>query len=128
MNYGIRILVVEDLLTTRLFFKRTLKKLGFNNVVVTENGHSALNELKAGEFDLIISDWHMPKMDGLAFFKALKKSSILKKIPFVLITVEKEKNRVMEAMKAGVDQYLVKPVDPQELDTRIQEVFASLEA
>ena len=68
MNYDINILIVEDLLTTRLFLRRTLKKLGYTNVVLSPDGEEALEELGRKSFDLIISDWHMPKMDGLDFF------------------------------------------------------------
>ncbi len=68
MNYDINILIVEDLLTTRLFLRRTLRKLGYTNVVLSEDGEVALQELERKPFDLIISDWHMPKMDGLDFF------------------------------------------------------------
>ena len=71
MNYDINILIVEDLLTTRVFLRRTLKKLGYTNVVLSEDGEVAIKELELKPFDLIISDWHMPNMDGLDLYKAL---------------------------------------------------------
>ncbi|MZH42103.1 MAG: response regulator [Nitrospinae bacterium] len=122
MNYDINILIVEDLLTTRLFLRRTLKKLGYTNVVLCADGEEALEELERSTYDLIISDWHMPKMDGLDFFKALSKNHKLNDIPFLLITAEKERNKVIEAVQAGIKEYLVKPVEPEKLSTKIKQV------
>ena len=75
MNYDINILIVEDLLTTRLFLRRTLKKLGYTNVVLSGDGEIALKKLELKSFDLIISDWRMPNIDGLDFYKALSKKT-----------------------------------------------------
>ena len=119
MNYDINILIVEDLLTTRLFLRRTLKKLGYTNVVLSGDGEIALKELELKSFDLIISDWHMPNMDGLDFYKALSKNRKWSEIPFLLITAEKERNKVVEA---GIKEYLVKPVKPENLSNKIKEV------
>jgi len=127
MDYGIKILVVEDQLAAQLFVKRTLKKLGYHDVVVVDDGRKALREINANDYDLVISDWHMPNMDGLNFFKALRNGSILKKIPFLLVTADMEKENVMKAMKAGVDQYIVKPVQPDELQARIKQFFEGVE-
>jgi two-component system, chemotaxis family, chemotaxis protein CheY len=122
MNYDINILIVEDLLTTRLFLRRTLKKLGYTNVVLSEDGAAALKELERKVYDLIISDWHMPNMDGLDFYKALSKNRKWSEIPFLLITAEKERDKVIEAVQAGIKEYLVKPVQPEKLSSKIKEV------
>ncbi|MBC8286179.1 MAG: response regulator [Nitrospinae bacterium] len=122
MNYDINILIVEDLLTTRLFLRRTLKKLGYTNVVLSADGELALEELERKSFDLIISDWHMPKMDGLDFFRALSKNRKWNEIPFLLITAEKERDKVIEAVQAGIKEYLVKPVEPEKLSNKIKQV------
>jgi two-component system chemotaxis response regulator CheY len=119
MNYDINILIVEDLLTTRLFLRRTLKKLGYTNVVLSGDGEIALKELELKSFDLIISDWHMPNMDGLDLYKALSKNRKWSEIPFLLITAEKERDKVIEA---GIKEYLVKPVKPENLSNKIKEV------
>lgn len=126
MDYGINILVVEDLLSSRVFLKRTLKKLGFNNVVAVSDGQAALDEYKINEYDLVISDWIMPGMDGLALYQALTKGEFLKKIPFIMISVEKNREKVCKAVKSGVDHYLLKPVHPEELRTKIQEVYGTM--
>jgi two-component system chemotaxis response regulator CheY len=119
MNYDINILIVEDLLTTRLFLRRTLKKLGYTNVVLSGDGEIALKELELKSFDLIISDWHMLNMDGLDLYKALSKNRKWSEIPFLLITAEKERDKVIEA---GIKEYLVKPVKPENLSNKIKEV------
>ena len=122
MNYDINILIVEDLLTTRLFLRRTLKKLSYTNVVLSEVGEDAIKELELKPFDLIISDWHMPNMDGLDLYKALSKNRKWSEIPFLLITAEKERNKVVEAVEVGIKEYLVKPVKPENLSNKIKEV------
>ena len=119
MNYDINILIVEDLLTTRLFLRSTLKKRGYTNVVLSEDGEIALKELELKSFDLIISDWHMPNMDGLDLYKALSKNRKWSEISFLLITAEKERDKVIEA---GIKEYLVKPVKPENLSNKIKEV------
>ena len=98
------------------------QKLGYTNVVLSGDGEIALKELKLKSFDLIISDWHMPNMDGLDFYKALSKNQKWSDIPFLLITVEKERNKVVEAVEVGIKEYLVKPVKPENLSNKIKEV------
>ena len=95
------------------------QKLGYTNVVLGGDGEIALKELELKSFDLIISDWHMPNMDGLDFYKALSKNQKWSDIPFLLITAEKERNKVVEA---GIKEYLVKPVKPENLSNKIKEV------
>ena len=95
------------------------QKLGYTNVVLSGDGEIALKELELKSFDLIISDWHMPNMDGLDFYKALSKNQKWSDIPFLLITEEKERNKVVEA---GIKEYLVKPVKPENLSNKIKEV------
>jgi len=95
------------------------QKLGYTNVVLGGDGEIALKEFELKSFDLIISDWHMPNMDGLDFYKALSKNQKWSDIPFLLITAEKERNKVVEA---GIKEYLVKPVKPENLSNKIKEV------
>jgi two-component system chemotaxis response regulator CheY len=98
------------------------QKLGYTNVVLGGDGEIALKEFELKSFDLIISDWHMPNMDGLDFYKTLSKNQKWSDIPFLLITAEKERNKVVEAVEAGIKEYLVKPVKPENLSNKIKEV------
>ena len=122
MNFDINILIVEDLLTTRLLLRKILKKLGYTNVALAEDGRAALDELKQKPFDLIISDWHMPNMDGLGLYKEIDKDPKLREIPFLLITAEKELDKVVEVIEAGVKEYVVKPITPDYLGNKIKDM------
>ena len=126
MDYSINILVVDDLATTRVFFKRILRKLGFKNVVAVADGLAALDEYKQADFDLVIADWKMPHMDGLELFKALNRGEFLKKVPFIMVSVEKDKDKIMEALRTGVDHYILKPVEPEQLKAKLEEVWSEL--
>jgi len=117
-----KILVVDDLPTTRLFIKRLLKKIGFEHIILAEDGESALNELKNTTFDLILSDWQMPHMNGLELLNSVRKNASHRNVPFIMITTETEKEKVIEAMKAGVDQYMIKPLNMDVLREKIEEV------
>ena len=112
--------MVEDVLTTRLFMKMSLKKLGYTNIVLADDGDRALIELKRGTFDLVLCDWNMPKINGLAFLQEMRKIKHLKTTPFLLITSETDKEKVKEALRAGVDQYIVKPIDVVTLEGKIK--------
>ena len=120
MDYQIRILVVEDVLTTRLFMKKILKKIGFTNIVLADDGDHALIELKRGTFDLVLCDWNMPNLSGLAFLLEMRKFEHLKNTPFLLITSETDKAKVMEALGAGISQYIVKPINSEALEEKIK--------
>lgn len=119
----IRILVVEDVLTTRLFMKKALKKMGYTDIVLADDGDSALIELKRGKFDLVLCDWNMPNISGLEFLQQMRKIRHLRFTPFLLVTSEMDKDRVKEAMRAGVDQYIVKPIDVVSLEGKIQKAL-----
>jgi two-component system chemotaxis response regulator CheY len=119
----LKILVVEDVLTTQVFIKRLLKNLGFENIVLAEDGESAFYEIKHNKFDLIISDWKMPNMDGMEFLKAVRKHPSHRDVPFIMLTGETELERVKEAVKAGVNQYVVKPISAEILKTKIESLL-----
>lgn len=120
LNPKIKILVVEDVLTTQVFLKRLLKNIGFENISLAEDGDAAFYELKHNKFDLIISDWKMPNMDGMEFLKVVRKHPPHRDVPFIMLTGEAELGKVKEAMKAGVNQYVVKPISVEILKTKIE--------
>ena len=114
-------LVVDDFATMRKIVKNVLKQIDITNVTEADNGKRALEVLrKEGDFELIVSDWIMPEMTGLEFLKACKEDESVKKIPFVMVTAEAQKASVIEAIKAGVDNYIVKPFTPDKLQEAIQ--------
>ncbi|MGD0231399.1 MAG: response regulator [Syntrophorhabdales bacterium] len=118
-------LVVDDFATMRKIVKNVLRQIDITNVTEAENGRQALDILrKDGGFELIVSDWIMPEMTGIEFLKACKDDESIKKIPFVMVTAEAQKDSVMEAIKGGVDNYIVKPFTPDRLQDAIQKAVA----
>jgi len=118
MNYTV--CVVEDEKVSRTMTLEMLKKMGLNKIVASTNGQIALDKLKAQEADLIISDWHMPVMDGLELYKAVKKEETLKDIPFLMVTVEDSKEKVIEALKLGIRDYIVKPLQKSSFEAKVK--------
>ncbi len=118
-------LVVDDFATMRKIVKNVLKQINITNVSEAENGKQALEVLKKdGDFELIISDWVMPEMTGIEFLKACKEDEEVKKIPFIMVTAEAQKDSVLEAIKGGVDNYIVKPFTPDKLQDAIEKAKA----
>jgi two-component system chemotaxis response regulator CheY len=102
-----------------------LRQIDITNVTEAENGRQALEILKKeGDFELIVSDWIMPEMTGIEFLKACKDDESVRKIPFVMVTAEAQKDSVIEAIKGGVDNYIVKPFTPDKLQDAIQKAVA----
>ena len=124
MNLGMKILVVDDSSLMRGFAKGSLKNLKLNNVTEAENGVEALAELKKEKYDLILSDLYMPNMDGLELLKAVRSDRNLKKIPFIIMTLDGKKGALIEAVKAGLNDYLIKPVTANALSKKLNNVFA----
>ena len=98
-----KVLVVDDFATMRKIIKNVLKQISIENVLEAENGKHALTVLKNEAVDLIISDWIMPEMTGIEFLKACKADETIRKIPFIMVTAEAQKDNIMEAIKSGVE-------------------------
>jgi len=123
LDTSIRVLVVDDFATMRRIVKGVLKQLGFSKIVEAVDGIEAFDMLKKEEVGLIVSDWNMPNMTGLELLKAVKGDDSLKGIPFVMVTAEGMKENVVEAVKAGVNNYIVKPFSPEAFTEKIESVF-----
>ncbi len=121
-----RVLVVDDSNVMRNIIKNNLKQLGFghDNIADAEDGSMGMKKLGEGSFDLVISDWNMPKMTGIDFLKAIRAEGSLKDIPFLMVTSESEKEKIMEAVQAGVNQYIVKPFNANQLEEKINQIFS----
>jgi two-component system, chemotaxis family, chemotaxis protein CheY len=122
-----KVLVVDDFATMRKIIKNVLKQINIENVLEAENGKHALTVLKNDVVDLIISDWIMPEMTGIEFLKACKADETIRKIPFIMVTAEAQKDNIMEAIKSGVDNYIVKPFTPDKLREAIDKAKAKVE-
>ena len=119
-----KILIVDDFSTMRRIVRNLLKQLSFNNVDEAEDGDVALEKLKDGSYDFVITDWNMPNMTGLELLKAVRADASLKDLPVLLITAEAEKENVVLAAEAGVNDYIVKPFTGDVLQQKINRIFA----
>ncbi len=119
------ILLVDDFSTMRRIIKNLLKDIGFINIDEAENGQAAFAKLKAGKFDFVISDWNMPVMTGIEFLRAVRGDADLKETPFLMVTAEAKQENVVEALQAGVNNYVVKPFTSATLKEKIDKIFGS---
>ena len=117
-----RIMLIDDSKTMRNIQKSVLKQLGYTEIEEACDGQDALSKVAAFKPELCLVDWNMPNMDGLAFVKAFRESD--KNTALIMVTTEAEKSRVIEAIKAGVNNYVVKPFTPDLLSERITETLA----
>ncbi len=124
INPDLKILVVDDFATMRRIVKNILTQLGFKEIIEADDGTSALDILKKEKVDLIISDWNMPKMTGLDLLKEVRADSAMADTPFIMVTAEAQQDNIILAVKAKVNQYIVKPFTADTLGEKINKVLA----
>ena len=122
-DQNMKILTVDDFSTMRRIIRNMLRQLGYTNVVEAEDGAEALSLLQREKVDFVISDWNMPHMNGLDLLKAIRADANLKPLPVLLVTAEALKENVVEALKAGVNNYVVKPFTAETLKEKIDAIF-----
>jgi two-component system chemotaxis response regulator CheY len=128
-----RILIVDDMPTLRDLLKAYLRRLGFRGITEADDGRMAYQALltaraSGSPFELVISDWNMPNMDGIELLKLVRSSPEWKNLPFLILTTESEKAKVIEAVTAQVSNYMVKPVDEEMLKDKLKKVYDKLQA
>jgi two-component system chemotaxis response regulator CheY len=121
---GMSILVVDDFSTMRRIIKGLLQDLGFPNITEADDGLTALPLLKAGNFDLLITDWNMPGMQGVELLRQVRADERLKKLPVLMLTAEAKREQIVEAAQAGVSGYVIKPFTAATLKEKIDKIFA----
>ena len=124
IDTSLKVLVVDDMSTMRRIVKNVLKQIGFSDMVEAENGQDALNKLKAGDIGFIVSDWNMPVMQGIDLLRAVRADAELKHLPFLMVTAEAQKDNIIEAVQAGVSNYVVKPFTAEALQEKLEKIFA----
>jgi two-component system chemotaxis response regulator CheY len=120
-----QILIVDDSSKMRRIMRLTLSRCGLSNVDEGENGVQGLAKAAAKQYDLVITDWNMPEMDGLEMTKALRKLPNYEKVPIMMVTTEGGKQEVIEALMQGVNSYIVKPFTEQILAEKLKGIFGS---
>lgn len=118
-----KILVVDDSPTMRRIVINSLKRIGYDDIVEGENGLEGVEQLKKGGVEFIITDWNMPEMNGLEFVKEVRATPDWEKLPILMVTTRSVQGDVIEAMKAGVNSYIVKPFTPPVLKEKIEAVL-----
>ncbi len=119
---SLKILLVDDSRTIRNIQKNTLKMLGHSDVTEAADGLEALKAIAKQRPDLMLVGWTMPNMDGIALIKRVRETD--NKLPIIMVTTESEKSRVLEALKAGVNNYVVKPFTADTLAEKINQTMA----
>lgn len=128
MNKNMKILVVDDFFTMRRIVKNLLKDLGFTNMEEADDGNTAFPLLKAGGFDFLVTDWNMPIMPGIDLLKKVRSDEALVDLPVLMVTAESKREQIVEAAKAGVNGYVVKPFTAITLKEKIDKIFERIEA
>ncbi len=121
-----KVLLVDDSRTMRNIQKGILTQLGYTEIEEAADGLDALSRVGAFGPELLLVDWNMPNMDGITFVKQYRAKG--GKSPVLMVTTEAEKSRVVEAIKAGVNNYVVKPFTPDGLAERIRETLERCKA
>lgn len=127
VSKDLKFLVVDDFSTMRRIVRNLLKELGFTNVEEAEDGIVALQKLRAGGFDFVVSDWNMPNMTGIELLKELRADPALKHLPLLMVTAEAKKENIIEAAQAGASGYVVKPFTAATLDEKLNKIFQAMQ-
>lgn len=124
LDLTLKVLVVDDMSTMRRIIKNVLKQIGYTDMEEAENGEEGLKKLKNGGFGLVVSDWNMPVMMGIDMLRAIRADPELKHLPVLMVTAEAQKENIIEAVQAGVSNYVVKPFTADALLEKLQKIFA----
>lgn len=119
-----RFLVVDDSTTMRRIITHTLNTLGHLDVTQAGNGREGLERLNDGPVDVIITDWSMPEMSGIDFIRTVRSMPAVKDTPVLMVTTNAAKDNIVEALKAGVSSFIVKPFTPDTMREKIEAVTA----
>jgi two-component system, chemotaxis family, chemotaxis protein CheY len=122
-DLNMKVLVVDDMATMRRIVKNILKQLGFANMEEAENGQEALQKLHADTYGFIVSDWNMPVMTGIDMLRAIRADEKLKAIPVLMVTAEAQQANLVEAIQAGVSNYIVKPFTAETMQEKLGKIF-----
>ncbi len=123
---SIKVLIVDDQLTMRALVRATLQEIGFKDIEDAADGEEGFKSALTKPVNLIISDFNMPKLDGLSFLRAIRAHESTKKVAFIMLTGRADKELVQRAMQYGVNNYVTKPFSPAGLRAKIEAVTGPL--
>lgn len=122
-----KILIVDDFASMRRIVKNLLRDIGHKDTTEADNGTTALLLLAKSNYDLVIVDSNMPKMNGIALLKAIRQDEKLCNLPVLLVTPDAKRKLIVEAAAAGVNGFIVKPFTNEILADKLTKIFARLE-
>jgi two-component system chemotaxis response regulator CheY len=123
-----KFLIVDDFSTMRRIVRGLLKESGYTNAEEAEDGAVALNMLKNGKFDFVVTDINMPNMNGFELLKAIKSDDALKHLPVLMVTAEAKKEDIVLAAQSGAAGYIVKPFTKATLEEKVQKIMQKMAA
>ena len=122
-NPDMDVLIVDDATSMRRIVRGLLRELGFKNMREAENGQVALDCLKRKKADFVVADWNMPVMTGIELLRAIRADETLKSLPVLMVTAEAKQENIVEAIRAGVSNYIVKPFNAATLLEKLNKIF-----
>jgi two-component system chemotaxis response regulator CheY len=123
---NLKVLIVDDQQSMRGLTRHCLREIGVLQVTDAKSGEEALKVLSESNFDLIISDWNMDGISGLELLTRIRVNPVIKKLPFIMATGQRDKDQVKMAIDAGVNNYIVKPFSVADLRKRVEAVLGAL--
>lgn len=117
-----RTLLVDDSNTMRRIQRNILESLQIKEVDEAVDGADAFEKMGSGNYDLVLLDWNMPKMDGFSFLQTIRSMEKFKSTKIIMVTSESEKTKILEAIKAGANHYIVKPFTAEVLMTKLRDL------
>jgi two-component system, chemotaxis family, chemotaxis protein CheY len=128
LNFRQKVLIVDDFSTMRKIVRNILKEIGFSDISEANDGSDALKILRHEKIGLVVTDWNMPRMNGLELLKNMRANEATKDIPVLMVTAEGLKENIIAAVHAGVDNYVVKPFTAEIIKEKIEQIFFKRQA
>ena len=123
MNPNHRFLIVDDFAPMREIVRKVLQEMGYEHIMEANDGATALPLLKANPFDMLITDWNMPKVPGIDLLRAVRAEPATASLPVLMVTAEVKREQIMAATQAGVNGYIIKPFTPSALASKVTKIL-----
>ncbi|MDO5611326.1 MAG: response regulator [Pseudomonadota bacterium] len=123
MDKELNFLIVDDLASMRKIVRNLLRDLGYTNCEEAADGHAALAMMKRHRFDMVITDWVMPGMDGIELSKSIRLDAAVSAMPILMVSAETKREQILLAAQSGINGYLIKPFSAANLETKINKIL-----
>ncbi|MEW6386058.1 MAG: response regulator [Thermodesulfobacteriota bacterium] len=124
IDFRTKILVVDHFSAMRKIIRNILKQIGFNEIAEADDGSSALTIIDQENIGLVLTDWHLPQISGLELLRRIRHNDATHHIPVLMVTADGKKENIVEAVKAGVDNFVVKPFTASTVKEKVEQVLA----